>query len=144
MGDEVKKTYPLVIEALRGHLDPSSRALAGQDFRHISQGEEKVICRLKRTFKVAYGRDQMADEARSTLLHGQLQDGLKYDIMRSPAVSGALTYKEVCLAARNEEKRLSELYSKKNVPASHHKHRIPLRIHSTPYRGATFATGLGT
>ena len=29
----VKKTYPLVIEALRG----CSRALAGQDF-HISQG----------------------------------------------------------------------------------------------------------
>ena len=51
----------------------------------------------------------MADEARSTLLHGQLQDGLKYEIMRSPAVSGALTYKEVCLAARNEEKRLPEL-----------------------------------
>ena len=126
LGDEVKKTYPLAIEALRGRLDPSSRALAGQDFRHISQGEEEKVAdfirRLERTFKVAYGRDQMADEARSTLLHGQLQDGLKYEIMRSLAISGALTYKEVCLAARNEEKRLAELkkrqqYSKKNVPA---------------------------
>ena len=36
----VEKKYPLVIVALRGHLDPSSRALAGQDFCHISQGEE--------------------------------------------------------------------------------------------------------
>ena len=43
------------------------------------------------------------------LLHGQLQDGSKYvlyEIMWSPAVSRALTYKEVCFAARNEEKRL--------------------------------------
>ena len=39
LGDEVKKTYPLAIEALRGRLDASSRA--GQDFRHISQGEEE-------------------------------------------------------------------------------------------------------
>ena len=51
----------------------------------------------------------MSAETRDTLLHGQLQEGLRYELMRSPAVSGAQNYKELCLAAKNEEKRLSEL-----------------------------------
>lgn len=42
-------------------------------------------------------------------VHSQLQEGLRYDLMREPAVSGAQTYKELCLAAKNEEKRLAEL-----------------------------------
>ena len=54
------------------------------------------------------------------MLHGQLQDGLKYELMRAPAVSGAQKYAKLCLAARNEEKRLAELkkrqqYKKENA-----------------------------
>lgn len=64
----------------------------------------------------------MSQETRDTLLHGQLQEGLKYELMRGPAVSGAQTYKELCLAAKNEEKRLAELkkrqkYLKPQTPA---------------------------
>ena len=51
----------------------------------------------------------MSSETRDTLLHGQLQDGLKHELMRAPAVSGGQSYPELCLAARNEEKRLAEL-----------------------------------
>lgn len=51
----------------------------------------------------------MSVETRDTFLHSQLQEGLKYDIMRAPAVSGAQGYKELCLAAKNEEKRQAEL-----------------------------------
>lgn len=51
----------------------------------------------------------MSSETRDTLLHGQLQDGLRHEIMKAPAVSGAQDYKQLCLAARNEEQRLSEL-----------------------------------
>ena len=51
----------------------------------------------------------MSGETRDTLLHGQLQEGLKYDIMKAPSVSGAQTYKQLCLVAKNEEKRLAEL-----------------------------------
>ena len=51
----------------------------------------------------------MSVETRNVLLHGQLQDGLKYEIMRVPSVSGTQTYKELCLAARKEEKRLAKL-----------------------------------
>ncbi len=94
-------------------LDPGSRTLAAQDFRHTSQADDEKVAdfirRLERTFNVAYGREGMSTETRDTLLHGQLQDGLKHELMRAAAVSGAIGYKELCLAARNEEKRLAEL-----------------------------------
>ena len=48
-------------------------------------------------------------ETRNTLLHGQLQDGLKQELTRAPAVSGAQNFSELCVASRNEEKRMIEL-----------------------------------
>ena len=82
---------------LRSRLNPCSRALAAQDFRHASQREEEsvgdVIRRLEQLFKLAYGRDGMSQETRGTLLHGQLQEGLRYEIMKAPAVSGSHGYK---------------------------------------------------
>ena len=57
-------------------------------------------------FKLAYGRDGMSDETRGTLLHSQLQEGLLYDLMKAPAVSGSHNYNELCLAVRNEEKEI--------------------------------------
>ena len=96
--------------AMGNCLDPSSRAMAAQDFRH-AKGESvsDFIRRVEQLFKLAYGKDGTSEETRGTLLHGQLQEGLIYDIMKAPAVSGCRGYKEVCLAARNEEKRLIEL-----------------------------------
>ena len=47
----------------------------------------------------------MSAETRAALLYSQIQDGF----MESPAVSGATDYKQLCLAARSEEKRLAEL-----------------------------------
>ena len=108
-----KRSYVQAVDALRLRLDPGSRTLAAQDFRHTSQTDEERVAdfirRLERTFNVAYGREGMSSETRDTLLHGQLQDGLKHELMRAPAVSGAQSYPELCLAARNEEKRLAEL-----------------------------------
>ena len=87
--------------------------LAVQDFRHaVQKGEESVadfIRRLERCFRVAYGRDKLRQEAREALLHGQLQEGLMMELMRSPSVSGAQSYSALCLAAKNEERRLAEL-----------------------------------
>lgn len=87
--------------------------MAAQDFRHTSQKSDESVAdfirRLEHTFQIAYGRDKMSTETRDTLLYGQLQDGLKHEIMRAPAVSGAGTYQELCLATRNEEKRQLEL-----------------------------------
>ena len=69
---------------------------------------------LERTFRIAYGRDAMSADTRDTLLHGQLQEGLQFELMRAPAVSGAQNFKELCVAARNEEKRLAELRKRRN------------------------------
>ena len=108
-----KESYGSAVAALRTRLDPVSLTLAAQDFRHLVQGEdEKVadyISRLEHKFKLAFGRENMSTETRNALLHGQLQDGLKQELMRAPAVSGAQNFLELCMASRNEEKRLIEL-----------------------------------
>ena len=68
------------VDALRVQLDPGSRTLAAQDFRHTSQnGEEKVadfMHHLEHAFNVANSREGLSAETRDTLLHGQLQGGL--------------------------------------------------------------------
>ena len=51
----------------------------------------------------------MSLETKEAILFGQLQEGLHMELLRGPAVSGALGYKELCAAAKNEERRLSEL-----------------------------------
>ena len=113
LGAEAKTSYDTAVKALRLRLDPGSRTLAAQEFRHTTQGDTERVADfirwLEHTFNIAYGREGMSVETRDTLLHGQLQDALKHDLMRAPAVSGAQTYQELCLAARNEEKRLAEL-----------------------------------
>ena len=113
LDDATKRSYTQAVESLRARLDPGSRVLAAQDFRHTKQEEKEpvasFICRLERTFQMAYGHDRMSAETRDTLLHGQLQEGLLHKLMQAPAVSGAQTYSELCLAARNEGKRLEEL-----------------------------------
>ena len=48
----------------------------------------------------------MATDTQDTLLHGQLQEGLWFKLMRAPSVSGA---QKLCIAPRNEEERLAEL-----------------------------------
>ena len=98
---------------LRKRLDPGSKMLAAQDFRRASQQREEAVAdyirRLERAFRQAYGADGMSSETRDALLFGQMQEGLKFELMESPAVSGAVDYRQLCQAARNEEKRLIEL-----------------------------------
>ena len=98
---------------MRNRLDPGSRVVAAQDFRHVAQRDGESVSdyirRLEQLFRRAYGHEGMSDETRDTLLHSQLQEGLSYALMKAPAVSGSRMYPELCLAARNEEKRLAEL-----------------------------------
>ena len=138
-----RETYQTAVESLRLRIDPSSRTLAAQDFRHITQGEREAVAdfirRLERTFRVAYGHDQMSAETRSTLLHGQLQEGLQQEVMHAPAVSGAQTYQELCLASRNEEKRLAELRKRQQ----YQKTSVCLEPHQ-PRRGSVDPRGTGS
>ena len=47
--------------------------------------------------------EMVNNEIRDTVLRGQLQEGLQYEVMISPAVFCAQGYQELCLAAKNEE-----------------------------------------
>ena len=83
--------------------------MAGQDFRRTMQKDTETvadfICRLERTFCIAFGSDKLSKETKDAMLYGQLH----LSIIRSPSVSGALAYKELCMAAKHEEKRQLEL-----------------------------------
>ena len=86
--------------------DAGNETLAAQ---RQDKSVPNFLRRLERTFRVAYGRDGLTPATRDALLYSQFHEGLQYAIMRSLAVSRALTYKELCVAAKNEEWRLTEL-----------------------------------
>ena len=119
---EEKATFSTAVESLRARVDPGSKTLAAQDFRHTVQKDGETVAdfirRLERTFRLAYGRDRMSAETRDMLMYGQLQEGLRYDLMRGPAVSGAIDYSGLCVAARNEEKRLADLRKRQQYSKS--------------------------
>ena len=113
-----RRTYQSAIVSLRTRLDPGNKTLAALDFRHITQKDTESVSdfirRLERTFQIAFGHDLMSTETRDVLLYGKLQDGLRIDLVsKAPAISGAQSYQELCIAARNEERRLAELKRKK-------------------------------
>ena len=107
--EEERTTYDDAVQAMKEVLGPGSKILAAQDFRHTTQEESESVSafvrRLERTFRIAYGNDKLSTETRGAFLYGQLQDGLKHSLMNSPNVSGALTYKELVMASKNEERR---------------------------------------
>ena len=135
-----KATYEVAKQTLQLRLDTGGRSLAAQDFRHLVQQEAEsvgdFIQRLERTFQIAYGRDQMSKETRDTLLHSQLQEGLRDELMRSPTVSGSHEYSELCLAAKNEEKRLATLKKRQQyhrpTRQMERKHELPLKTSPNP------------
>ena len=57
----------------------------------------------------------MSSETKEAILYGQLQEGLRLELLRGPAVLGALGYKELCVAAKGEERRLLELKNVKHI-----------------------------
>ena len=79
--------------------------LAAQDFRHVMQQSADTVSDyiryLERVLRRAYGREALSEETRNTLMYGQLKEGLCDSLMRSPAVSGARNYQELCLSAQD-------------------------------------------
>ena len=135
-----KGSLDMAISSLQSRLDPCSRVVAAQDFRHASQHDGELVAnyirRLEQIFRVAYGRETMSDETRNALLHSQLQEGLSYELMKIPAISGSHFYQELCLTAKNEKKRLAELkrrqYMKGPSTWPHVLSRVTtLRIHAS-------------
>ena len=148
-------SFASAAEALLNRLDPHSRVLAAQEFRHAVQRDDEPVAeyirRLEQTYRRAYGGDKISSETRGTLLFGQLQEGLKYMLVKAPAISGAQDYQQLCLAARNEERRLLELERRRNYtrtfpsvgPGSAHPPRPPAPplIPGTPAEVALQSSG---
>ena len=116
-----------------GWIQGARRSLPRSFVIHSSEGVSDFIRRLEKTFLVAYGRDDWNTATRDVLLYGQLYEGLRYDIMLSPAVSGSHGYWELATAAKGEERRLAalkqrQLYSK---TASHNPTMQPRTTRST-------------
>ena len=65
---DTKTSYIRAIEALHLQLDPGSRTLAAQDFRHTSQAEDEKVADFIRwlecAFNVGCGREGMQAETR--------------------------------------------------------------------------------
>ena len=106
--DEVEKsTMEKAIAVMRERLDQNTIVLAAQDFRHTTQqlGEKVTdfVRRLERAFNIAYGRETLTKETREAFLYGQLQEGLLIQLLQNAAVSGAQNYRELVMAAKNEE-----------------------------------------
>ena len=87
--------------------------MAAPDFRHLMEKDnEKVtdsINRLEWTFRLAYGHNNLLPETRDALLFAQMQEGLRYSLMESPAVSGATSYQSLWVAAKSEERQQGAL-----------------------------------
>ena len=120
MSSDDRQSYSRAVQVLKERVDTGQRALAAQDFCHLHQCDNETvgdfIGHLERTFQLAYGADVMAEETQLRILQGQLQKGLRDKILESPTVVGSLDYTALCLAAKNEERRLTEL-------ARRHHHR---------------------
>ena len=109
LSDAQESSFTIAAGEMQSRLDPGSKALEAQDFRYTVQGPKEPVSdfirRLKQIFRQAYGNEHLSADTRATLLHGQLQEGLTDVLTRAPAVSGGLTYQELCVAAKNEERR---------------------------------------
>ena len=68
----------------------------------------EFISRLEKTFHKANGHENITTKTRNTLLYGQLHEGLRYNLLKTPAVSGASNDMQLSVAG-NEEGRQTEL-----------------------------------
>ena len=126
-----KGTFSGAVQSLKSRLDRGSKTLAAQDFRHTVQSDSESVAdyirRLQRNFRIAYGRDGISAEARDALLYGQLHEGLHYEVMKAPGVSGVDSYSALCIAAKSEERRLQELRKRQQYHKVSTGTRLPVR-----------------
>ena len=114
------------------------------------QGDSKTVadyvCRLEKAFRVAFGSDGLSRETKEAMLYGQLQEGLRLGIIRSPSVSGALNYKGLCMAAKHEEQRQAEIRKRqeygKSQGRSQGRSRVDDRTSERPIRQNINNSGL--
>ena len=105
-----KKSFEIATIALRDRLDIDGKAVAAQDFcympRQVGEPVADFVSRLEKTFCRAYGHENMSVETCDALL------GLRFNLVKALAVSGASNYTQLCILARSEERQQSELLNR--------------------------------
>ena len=71
------------------------------------------------------------------LLYEQLQEGIWDELLRCLAVSGAVSYPELCMAAKSEEQRQAELKNYTHMP------NASVSSHSSQGKRPPFRPGRG-
>ena len=64
-------------------------------------------------------------ETREAFLLAQLQEGLRYDLMKAPSVSGVLSYPQLCVAAKSDERRLATLRKRQQLRTPPSRNKLP-------------------
>ena len=82
------------------------------------------VRRLEQVFQVAHSRDRMSAETKE----------IRMELLRGPAVLGALGYKELCVSAKTEKRWLAELSKCQG-------YQRQLKPTSTPKQPPTAVTG---
>ena len=148
LADDDVCDFNTAIQSLKERLDPCSKVLAGQEFRRTVQGDNETvpnfICRLEKSFRVAFGRDGVSKETKEAMLFGQLQEGLRLGIIRSPNVSGALDYRGLCMAARHEEQRQARIKKRQEYGKTLKDERNGERPNKQSSNGRNHSAGNGT
>ena len=65
----------------------------------------------------------------------QIKEGLKQELMRFASVSSALSYAEMCMAAKNEEKRLAEMRKRQQYDHSRKQASLTPQVSSSQKKG---------
>ena len=93
---------------LKEKLDQGVKKIVTQDFRHAIQEQKESVSdfihHLEKMFRRAHGREALTTETQDTLLYGQLQEGLKLEIMQASAVSDS----QSCVRWQRMSNRITE------------------------------------
>ena len=131
-----KSSFTVATKEVQNRLDQGSKALVAWDFWHTVQSSKESVSefirRLEQVFQRAYGKEQISIEVRDTLLHGQLQEDLSDVLIK--AVSGALTYQQLCMVTKNDKRRQKDLCRR---------HQYRKDENATPLSGITTHKNVG-
>ena len=79
-------TMEAAVKSLRECLEPCSKVMAGQDFRRTMQKDTETvadfICRLERTFCIAFGSDKLSKETKDAMLIWRMPYAAKKEVAR--------------------------------------------------------------
>ena len=110
-----RSSFSMAATKLKQKLDQGAKKLADQDFCHATQKQKESVSNLihhLEKFRQAYGREALLQKLETLCYTASCIEGLRVEIMQAPAVSGAQSYAEPCVAAKNAQHRQDELYKR--------------------------------